>query len=229
MCFALILLQYSGIFSSEFPDYSLGSCQRTRELPKDFPRVARGLRHLPKDPWVNLHHIKLHLNVFWQDYAVQNLDLYYDTESQWPLVYSSSSNLTSCRDKESVLQVYRQSASLGLQLVLQPHLLQEQGVRPPGPASTKICAIDRKLKVLLFLYVISSVTIQWPLSRSTVTLKFPPNGFYEYPPTFSELNVAPPVRNTISLERCSAILRNGSINKKVIFPKCTLFTLQWSF
>jgi len=41
---------------------------------------------------------------FSQEYAVQNLDLYYDTESQWPLVYSSSSNLTSCRDKESVLQ-----------------------------------------------------------------------------------------------------------------------------
>jgi hypothetical protein len=44
-------------------------------------------------------------NSILQEYAVQNLDLYYDTESQWPLVYSSSSNLTSCRDKESVLQV----------------------------------------------------------------------------------------------------------------------------
>jgi hypothetical protein len=35
-------------------------------------------------------------NSILQEYAVQNLDLYYDTESQWPLVYSSSSNLTSC-------------------------------------------------------------------------------------------------------------------------------------
>ncbi len=47
------------------------------------------------------------LFVILQEYAVQNLDLYYDTESQWPLVYSSSSNLTSCRDKESVLQVQK--------------------------------------------------------------------------------------------------------------------------
>ena len=46
-------------------------------------------------------------NSILQEYAVQNLDLYYDTESQWPLVYSSSSNLTSCRDKESVLQVQK--------------------------------------------------------------------------------------------------------------------------
>ena len=39
------------------------------------------------------------------DYEVQNLDLYYDTESQWPLVYGDKSNLTTCREKESVLQV----------------------------------------------------------------------------------------------------------------------------
>jgi hypothetical protein len=35
-------------------------------------------------------------NSILQEYTVQNLDLYYDTESQWPFVYSSSSNLTSC-------------------------------------------------------------------------------------------------------------------------------------
>ena len=40
-----------------------------------------------------------------QDYSVQNFDLYYDTSSQWPLVYGDDSNLTSCREKESVLQV----------------------------------------------------------------------------------------------------------------------------
>jgi len=38
-------------------------------------------------------------------FAVQNLDLYYDTLTQWPLVYGDQSNLTSCREKESVLQV----------------------------------------------------------------------------------------------------------------------------
>ena len=38
-------------------------------------------------------------------FAVQNLDLYYDTLTQWPLVYGDKSNLTSCREKESVLQV----------------------------------------------------------------------------------------------------------------------------
>ena len=40
-----------------------------------------------------------------QEFAVQNLDLYYDTESQWPIVYGAESNLTNCREKESVLQV----------------------------------------------------------------------------------------------------------------------------
>ena len=36
---------------------------------------------------------------------MQNLDLYYDTDSQWPVVYGDESNLTNCREKESVLQV----------------------------------------------------------------------------------------------------------------------------
>ena len=36
---------------------------------------------------------------------MQNLDLYYDTDSQWPVVYGEESNLTNCREKESVLQV----------------------------------------------------------------------------------------------------------------------------
>ena len=40
-----------------------------------------------------------------KDYATQNFDLYYDTKTQWPLVYGDESNLTSCREKESVLQV----------------------------------------------------------------------------------------------------------------------------
>ena len=40
-----------------------------------------------------------------QDYVTQNFDLYYDTKTQWPRVYGDDSNLTSCREKESVLQV----------------------------------------------------------------------------------------------------------------------------
>ena len=48
-----------------------------------------------KGPWI--------INL--QEYATQNFDLYYDTKTQWPLVYGDDSNLTSCRDKESVLQV----------------------------------------------------------------------------------------------------------------------------
>ena len=50
---------------------------------------------LLKRPWI--------INL--QEYATQNFDLYYDTKTQWPLVYGDDSNLTSCRDKESVLQV----------------------------------------------------------------------------------------------------------------------------
>lgn len=40
-----------------------------------------------------------------QEYITQNFDLYYDTQTQWPRVYGDDSNLTSCREKESVLQV----------------------------------------------------------------------------------------------------------------------------
>ena len=38
-------------------------------------------------------------------YGVQNIDLYYDTEEQWYRAYGHQSDLTSCREKESVLQV----------------------------------------------------------------------------------------------------------------------------
>ena len=38
-------------------------------------------------------------------YGVLNLDLYYDTQSQWPRVYGDRADLTSCRQKESVLKV----------------------------------------------------------------------------------------------------------------------------
>jgi hypothetical protein len=38
-------------------------------------------------------------------YGVQNIDLYYDTASQWARVYGKRADLTSCQQKESVLQV----------------------------------------------------------------------------------------------------------------------------
>ena len=38
-------------------------------------------------------------------YGVQNIDLYYDTASQWARVYGDRADLTSCRQKESVLKV----------------------------------------------------------------------------------------------------------------------------
>ena len=38
-------------------------------------------------------------------YGDLNLDLYYDTQSQWPRVYGNRADLTSCRQKESVLKV----------------------------------------------------------------------------------------------------------------------------
>ena len=38
-------------------------------------------------------------------YGVQNIDLYYDTASQWARVYGDRSDLRSCRQKESVLKV----------------------------------------------------------------------------------------------------------------------------
>ncbi len=45
------------------------------------------------------------IDICLKEFAVQNLDLYYDTDSQWPVVYGQDSNLTNCREKESVLQV----------------------------------------------------------------------------------------------------------------------------
>lgn len=38
-------------------------------------------------------------------YGVQNIDLYYDTASQWARVYGDHSDLVTCREKESVLKV----------------------------------------------------------------------------------------------------------------------------
>ena len=38
-------------------------------------------------------------------YAVQNIDLYYDTKEQWPRVYGRTADLITCKGKESVLQV----------------------------------------------------------------------------------------------------------------------------
>ncbi len=38
-------------------------------------------------------------------YAVQNIDLYYDTPHQWARVYGKRADLNSCREKESVLQI----------------------------------------------------------------------------------------------------------------------------
>ena len=38
-------------------------------------------------------------------YAVQNIDLYYDTPEQWERAYGKKSDLTTCMEKESVLQV----------------------------------------------------------------------------------------------------------------------------
>ncbi|XP_059081294.1 transmembrane protein 145-like isoform X2 [Tigriopus californicus] len=40
-----------------------------------------------------------------EDYAVQNIDLYYDTPTQWARVYGDESRLKTCAEKESVLQV----------------------------------------------------------------------------------------------------------------------------
>ena len=40
-----------------------------------------------------------------EEFGVQNLDLYYDEASQWERVYGKKATLTSCREKESVLQV----------------------------------------------------------------------------------------------------------------------------
>jgi len=38
-------------------------------------------------------------------YGVLNLDLYYDTASQWARVYGNRADLTNCRQKESVLKL----------------------------------------------------------------------------------------------------------------------------
>ena len=38
-------------------------------------------------------------------YGDQNIDLYYDTASQWARVYGDRADLTTCTEKESVLKV----------------------------------------------------------------------------------------------------------------------------
>lgn len=40
-----------------------------------------------------------------EDLGTQNLDLYYDSPTQWARVYGSKSDLKTCTEKESVLQV----------------------------------------------------------------------------------------------------------------------------
>ena len=40
-----------------------------------------------------------------ESYAVQNIDLYYDTPEQWTRAYGRKADLTNCMQKESVLQV----------------------------------------------------------------------------------------------------------------------------
>ena len=40
-----------------------------------------------------------------ESYAVQNIDLYYDTPEQWTRAYGRKADLTTCTQKESVLQV----------------------------------------------------------------------------------------------------------------------------
>ena len=40
-----------------------------------------------------------------ETYAIQNIDLYYDTPEQWTRAYGRKSDLTTCTQKESVLQV----------------------------------------------------------------------------------------------------------------------------
>ena len=40
-----------------------------------------------------------------ETYAVQNIDLYYDTPEQWERAYGRKADLTNCMQKESVLQV----------------------------------------------------------------------------------------------------------------------------
>ena len=47
-----------------------------------------------------------------ETYKVQNIDLYYDTPEQWPKVYGKRVELTTCTEKESVLQVNKVICSI---------------------------------------------------------------------------------------------------------------------
>ena len=47
-----------------------------------------------------------------ETYKVQNIDLYYDTPEQWPKVYGKRVELTTCTEKESVLQVKKVICSI---------------------------------------------------------------------------------------------------------------------
>ena len=62
------------------------------EYEVEYPEVG-------KDIWVILQTDQF------QNFATTNLDLYYDTPTQWARVYGDTANLPSCRDRESVLQV----------------------------------------------------------------------------------------------------------------------------
>ncbi len=51
-------------------------------------------------------HGKFEYDVMYEaSYGVQNIDLYYDTTTQWPRVYGDRADLTTCKQKESVLKV----------------------------------------------------------------------------------------------------------------------------
>ena len=52
-------------------------------------------------------------------YGVLNLDLYYDTVSQWARVYGNRADLTNCRQKESVLKVSASQMLLSSKITLQ--------------------------------------------------------------------------------------------------------------
>jgi hypothetical protein len=57
---------------------------------------------------MSLNQSAIKISIFFQyeeEYGVQNLDLYYDSPSQWARVYGKRSDLKSCAEKESVLQV----------------------------------------------------------------------------------------------------------------------------
>ena len=81
-------------------------------LPRSEAKVVNGFLRTGEN-WIFLSrfcflslHGQFHYEVEYEDsFATQNIDLYYDTPEQWARVYGSKSDLRSCREKESVLQV----------------------------------------------------------------------------------------------------------------------------